>query len=218
MYDTVAIKDEEVILKIEIRERFAKKGGELVEIFIDGKSIGKALSGIDGYAFKYYKPKRVGATKIFVKSSTESSFGVLLVLPKKSRVFLVEFEEGLLENRLFRFGTPIREGSQQAIKEINKKYPVIILQSGLLSEKFIKDFLRKHGFIDLAVIPCKRGECFEMLLQKGLLIKAVVGSGYNIESNKRADPLIFSFEEKESSIYVDDWNDIKRIILSKQKD
>lgn len=216
VYDTVAIKNEEAVIKIEIKEGLFKKGGELVEIFIDEKSIGKALSGIDGFAFKYHKPNRIGLFKIFVKSATKSSSANLLVLPKKSEVVLVEFEGGLLENNPFQYRTSVREGSQKVIRQINKKYPVIILQSGIMGKKFIREFLKKHGFIDLLVIPCKEGHCYEEFKQKGIVIKAIVGDIYITNFENKEKPIFFSFRKREGAIPVDDWEDIKNILFKKK--
>ena len=51
VYDTVVIEGQKVMLRAETSGILFRKGGELVEFCIDGKSIGKTLSGGDGVAF-----------------------------------------------------------------------------------------------------------------------------------------------------------------------
>ncbi len=216
VHDMVAMKNEKVLLKAEIRGKFSGKGGELLEFFINEKSIGRTLSGGDGIAYKEFLPLKTGLHRVKVKHITNNSetTGFLLALSKRSKVVFVGFDEGLLEGKFLK--TNPRLGSQNAIKEINKRYPVVILQSGLLSKRMIRQWLIKNDYIDLPVIAWGRGKVFDELVQKGIIIKAVVGSKAIIESAKKYKPLSFSFMGIESSEPVKDWDEIKRKILRRQ--
>lgn len=215
VHDIVGIPKEEIFLKAETKGKFTRKGGELVEFFVDGRSIGKALSGGDGIAYKQFIPKNKGLLKIVVKSATEESSGLLLILNKKSKVVVVDFEEGLLENKILQ--QKVRDGSQNAIKEINKKYPVIILQTGILNKKFIKKSLNQFGYIELPVFAWKGGDFFEELTQKGIIIRAVIGNKAVIDSAKKFKPLSFSFTKNGDSEYIENWNEVKRRLLESKK-
>lgn len=213
VHDIVLLKNEETLLKAETRGKFSHKGGELVEFFIDGKTIGRTLSGGDGFAFKQFSSKKTGLLKVSVKSSAEEASGVLLVLNKGSKIVITDFEGGLIEGELLK--KKPRDGSQNAIKEINKRYPVVVLQTGMLSKKAIRDLLRKYEYMDLPIVAWGGGDIFAELVQKGIIIKAVIGSDALINSASKYKPLSFSFTAKEGALSVKKWEEIKKRLLKK---
>ncbi len=214
VHDIVGVPKQEILLKAETKGKFSVKGGELVEFFVDGKTIGKSLSGGDGFAFKQFIPRNQGLLKIVVKSSTEESSGLLLILNKKSKIVVVDFEEGILDKKKL-LQQRVKDGSQDAIREINKKYPVVVLQTGILNTKIIKESLKQFGYIDLPVIVWRGGDFFEELAQKGIIIKAVIGNKAVIDSASKFKPLSFSFTNNKESEYVEDWKEISRRLLKK---
>ncbi len=213
VHDMVLLKNEEILLKAETRGRFSHKGGELVEFFIDGKTIGRTLSGGDGFAFKHFSSKKAGLFIISVKSSAEEASGSMLVLNKGAKIVLTDFEGGLIDGELLK--KKPRDGSQNAIKEINKRYPVVILQTGILNKKAIKELLRKHEYMDLPVIAWEDGDLFEQFVQKGIILKAVIGSDAIIDSSSKYKPLSFSFNAKDGALSVKKWEEIKKKLLKK---
>jgi hypothetical protein len=66
VYDIVTISGRAVMLRAETKAGFFAEGGSLVEFFINGRSIGKNLSGGDGIAFKPFVPVREGTYKLRV--------------------------------------------------------------------------------------------------------------------------------------------------------
>ena len=84
VYDDVALRGQEVMLRAETRGALFNRGGEVVEFIVDGKSIGKNLSGRDGFAVKGFVPARTGLYKINVKSGEDKDSGILLALEKKN--------------------------------------------------------------------------------------------------------------------------------------
>lgn len=211
VHDHIAAKDEGMLLKAEIGGRFVRKGGELVEFFVDRKSIGKALSGGDGFAFKQFSSSRVGILKVTVKSPSDESTGLLLNLKKGTKIVFTDIEGGLMEGNLLRQMT--RDGSQEAIREISKKYPVVILQAGILNKKMAKKWLEKHGFGELPVIAWHSGQIFQELREKGMVIKAVIGSDAIIDSAIQYKPLSFSFKGKEGAQEVKNWDEVRKRLL-----
>lgn len=211
VHDMVIIRNEKILLKAQTKGKFLDKGGELVEFFIDGKTIGKRLSGGDGFAYREFASSKTGLRKITVKSTTYEASGVLLALNKGSKIVFVDFEEGLLGGELLKKSP--KDGSQNAIKEINKRYPVVILQTGLVNKKMIREWIKKHGYMDLAITAWGGGNIFEELVQKGIIIKAVIGSNAVIDSASKYKPLSFSFTKKEGSEQVSRWDEIRRKLL-----
>lgn len=205
IHDMVALKGERVMLKAETRERFLSKGGEVVEFFVNGKSIGRALSGGDGFAFKEFIPLKTGMYRITVKSGSEEDCGLFLSLKKGDRIVFVDVEGSLLEGI---FSKKPKHGSQKAIERIGRRFPVVFLQTGLLSVKAIKEWLKKNGFIELPVIPWREGTIFNEINEKGLKIKAIIGSAAVIESAREYKPKAFSFEDVEDAEEVKDWEEI----------
>lgn len=208
VHDIIAAKNEEILLKAEIGGMFTRRGGELVEIFVNGKSIGKALSGGDGFAFKQFTSSKAGIFKVTVKSVRGEFTGMLLVLKKGTEIVFTDIESGLLEGEFLKQRP--RDGSQDALRQINKRYPVVILQAGILGKKVSKDWLKKHGFAEMPVVAWKGGDIFEELSKKGMKIKAVIGNDAIIDSAARYKPLSFSFKGKEGSIAVKNWEDVKK--------
>lgn len=210
VHDMIVLKGEKIMLGVETRGKLLAKGGEVVEFFVNGKSIGKSLSGGDGFAFREFTPQRSGMYQITVKSGKDEGNGLLLSLKKGERIIFVEVEGSLLEGL---FSKRPKTGSQRIIKKISSRFPVVFLQTGLFGIKAIKTWLKENGFIDLPVIPWKRGVIFDEINEKGLKIKAIIGSQTVIKSAKAYKPKSFSFEEVENAEEVIDWDEIGKKLL-----
>jgi hypothetical protein len=206
VYDTISVKGKNIILKAETRGKFFRKGGEVVEFFVDGKSIGKTLSGGDGFAYRQFKPFRTGIHRINVKSGKEEGNGLLLSLKRGDRIIFVDIEGSLLEEI---FTRKPRKGSQETIKKLSKKIPVVFLQTGFFGIKITKTWLKENGFVDLPVISWGEGLIFDEISERGLKIKVLIGSEAVVKSAKKYKPdKLFSFEEVEGAELVKDWEEI----------
>lgn len=203
--DMIALRGKEVMLRAETRGKLFPRGGKVVESFVDGKSIGKSLSGGDGFAFRQFTPQKTGIYRITVKSGKDKGNGLLLSLKKGDRIIFVDVEASLLEGP---FSKKPKTGSQKIIKKFSSRFPVVFLQTELFDIKTIKTWLKENGFIDLPVIPWRQGMIFDEIKEKGLKIKAVIGNQSVIQSAKRYKPKSFSFEEAEDAEEVKDWEEI----------
>jgi len=205
VHDSVVPVGKEIMLTAEVKGKFFSKGGEIVEFFVNSKSIGKSLSGGDGLAFKQFVPSVTGMYQIKAKSYIDEGRGLLLSLRKGSGVVFVDVEGSLME----KFLNNPKQGSQKVIKDIQKKFPVVLLQTtGFLNVKSIKEWLKKNEFLELPVLPWKQGSVFGDLHEEGFRIKAVIGSPDVIYSGKEYKPLAFTFEETEDAVEVKDWEEI----------
>lgn len=205
VHDMIALNGKEIMLSAETKGKIFAKGGEVVEFFVDGKSIGKSLSGGDGMAFRQFKPLRIGIYKISAKSGKDQGNGLLLSLRRGDRIVFIDVEASLFGGL---FSAEPRSGSQNIVKKISKRYAVVFLQTELAGVKAIKTWLDENGFVKLPVIPWEQGAIFDEVSKKGLRIKAVIGSKAVIESAKEFNPKAFSFDEVEDAEEVKDWEEI----------
>jgi hypothetical protein len=207
VHDTIAIRGEKATLVAETRGKFFSRGGEVVQFFINGKSVGQALSGGDGFAFKQFVPRRTGIYRMTVHSDKYKDDGLVLSLRRGTSVVVVDVEAGLLENPLSM--TPKKERYKSIIR-IKKRYPVVFLKSGFLSLGMLKTWLRENGFSDIPLISWEQGAVFDNIHEMGFKLKSVIGSPQVIESAEKYHALAFSFEETEKAILVRDWKEIEK--------
>lgn len=207
VYDVVALRGKEVMVRAETRGTFFGKGGEVVDFIIDGKSIGKNLSGRDGFAVKRFVPVKTGQYKIHVRSGDDKDSGLLLALERKTKIVFIDVEGSLLEGPFVGNAKP---GSNKAIKKIHKKFPIVFLQKGYLSVRTVRSWLKKNDFPDAPVLPWSQGEVFKEISEKGLKIKAIVGGAEVIGSAQMYKPLAFSFDSVEEAEVVEGWEEIEK--------
>jgi hypothetical protein len=207
VYDDVALKGQEVMLRAETRGALLSKGGEVVEFIVDGRSIGKNLSGRDGFAVKTFVPARTGLYKISVKSGDDKDSGILLALEKKTRIVFIDVGDSLLEGP---FGETEKPGSSKAVTKIHKRFPIVYLLKGLLSVEAVRSWLKKNNFPVAPVLPWGQGEVFREIRERDLQIKAIIGGPDVIESARMYKPLAFSFDSMEDAEVVENWREIEK--------
>ena len=209
VYDTVVIEGRKVMLRAETSGKVFRKGGELVEFFVDGQSIGKTLSGGDGVAFKQFTSIKTGLRKISVRSDKDEDTGLLLSLKRGASIVFIDVEGSLLEGLL---SWEPKHGSQKAITEIHKMFSIVYLQTSVVGLRAVKVWIEKNGFEQLPVVPWRQGAIFDEIAEKDLRIKAIIGGLKVIESAKEYKPLAFSFEASEYAENVKDWEEISNKI------
>lgn len=209
--DMVALQGRKVMLRAETRGKFFADGGRLVAFFIDGKSIGKTLSGGDGVAYKPFAPPKTGLHQIEAVSGDDRDSGQLLVLSKGAGIVFIDIEGALLEGRFSRKPKP---GSQRAVEEISKSYAVVFLQRGLIGVGTMKEWLKDHHFSALPLVPWQKGAIFDNIVEAGFRVKAVIGSAEVIESARKHSPLALSFEPVDGAEWAGDWEEIRAKLVN----
>ena len=207
VYDDVALNGHEVMLRAETRGTLLSKGGEVVEFIVDGRSIGKNLSGRDGFAVKTFVPARTGVYKINVRSGDDKDSGIILALEKKTRIVFIDVGGSLLEGP---FGEKERPESRKAITKIQKRFPIVYLLKGLLSAESVRSWLKKNNFPVAPVLPWGQGEVFREIKERDLQIKAIIGGPDVIESAREYKPLAFSFDSMEDAEVIENWKEIEK--------
>jgi hypothetical protein len=214
IHDIVVPAGKEVMLRAEVKGKLFRKGGELIEFFVNGKSIGKSLSGGDGFAYKQFIPLKISRYQIKAKGGKDEGKGLVISLGRGAKLIFVDVENSLFE----RFSSKPRQGSQKSIKEINRRFPVVLLKTSPLNIKSVKELLKKNEFPDLPLISWEQGTVLSEFAGDGFRIKAVIGSPDVIYSSKEYKPLAFSFEETEDAVEVKDWEEIRKRVIDRSKD
>ncbi|MDO8747148.1 MAG: hypothetical protein Q7J70_05755 [Thermodesulfovibrionales bacterium] len=203
-YDSVCLKDEKIMLKAVTKGKIFTKGGEMVEFSVNGKSIGKSLSGGDGAAFKEFRAGKTGMYKVSVVSGKDKDSGFLLSLKKGAEIVFIDIEGSMFAPMS---GNP-KKDSRKVIKAIAKRFPVVYLQTGIFDITTLKKLLAENEFIDAPLLQWRDGNVFEEADKKGLKIKFVIGSKTVIESAKEFTPKAFSFGEVDGAEEVRGWEEI----------
>lgn len=212
MYDAIALQHQKVILKAATKGRIFSAGGKLVEFLVEGKSIGKTLSGFDGLAFKSFRPEKTGVFQIRSNSNGEENTGILLSVKAGAALVIVDVWSGLLENPITRIP---KTGSRQALETISKIYPIIYLQTGFFGAHHFKNWLREHNFPTFPVIPWAGGDILQELAQKKMVVHAVIGGPKVIATFKNDKRQLFSFDPKAGVQTVTKWLEITDRIIHK---
>lgn len=204
--DTVAVQGEEVRLRAETRGTLFTMGGEIVEFFVDDVSLGKNLSGGDGAAYRFYKASRPGLRDIRAVSRGKTGRATLLVVKRGAGIVAVDVEGTLLHGG---FMSPGRPGSPQAMDSLSRRYPLVYLQTGQTSWRAVRSWLTQNEYADAPLLPWDGGEVFDDLAERGLKIRAVVGSPAVIESAFKHKPQSFSFEPMKGAARLKTWKELE---------
>lgn len=211
VHDLIAVRGKKITIRVETRGKFFSKGGEVVELSIDGKPLGSILSGGDGLAFRQFTPVQTGIHRITAKSGTAEGSGLLYSLKKGAGIVFVDVEGSLLESP---FSRKPRKGSREGIEELSRRFPVVFLSSGIAGAKALKSWLKENGFPELPVVAWKGGKIFEDTHEKGLTIRAIIGGPDIIVSAREYRPRAFSFTEAEGAQETKDWEELRKILRS----
>jgi hypothetical protein len=206
VYDAVAVVGKEIRLKAETKGTFFRKGGELVEFFVDGKSLGKTLSGGDGEAYKSFTPAKEGFLEVKVKSGSDEDAGVVLALKKGAGIVFVEIIGGLAENRMPPMGRP---GSREAMKKLQNRFSVVYVQSSNIDIAATRKWLDDNEYPEAPVLPWDGGSLFKPLTGMGLNIRAIIGNPQFIESAAKWKPDSFSFEPVKGVTRLRHWKEME---------
>jgi hypothetical protein len=205
--DQIGVFGKPVMLKARTKGKIFSRGGELVEFSIDGKSLGKNLSGGDGWAFREFVPERRGRYKVTAEYRGDKGEGLFLSLKKGEGIVFIDVEGSMVESP---FTLDLREGALEAVKKISRKYPIVFLATGMLGDLVLKKWMREKKIENSPVLPWDSGAVFEDARKKGLGVKAVIGNLSVIDSAREYKPILFSFEDAEGAKKVKSWKEIEK--------
>ncbi|MBI5026836.1 MAG: hypothetical protein HZC12_08980 [Nitrospirae bacterium] len=206
--DQVCKTGKEILLEAEVKRGFIRSGGERVEFFVNNKSIGRTLSGGDGYAFFPFVPEKEGIYKIKVKVRDEDAEGMLLSIKPEKGIVVIDVEGSIFEFRYIGMKSP-RPGASKAIKRISRRYHIVYLWQGMINKKALREWLEKY---DIPVMPLLNIRSIEDLKEQGFFFKAVIGGPAAIELFKDSKTKLYSFEDIEGSTELKDWDYVRRVL------
>lgn len=207
VHDALALRGEEILITAETRKGYFAKGGKIVEFSMNGKSIGRVLSGGDGVAYKIFRTGRQGMHRVVAGHGKDTGSGDILVLKKGGEIVFIDVEGSLLAAPFTK--KPI-ERSRKVIRKIMNSYPVVYLHTGEIGIRAVKKWLRQNKFPAAPVLPWQTGNVFTELNNKGLRIKAVIGSQVVIDSANAYNPAVFGFDEQDRSENLKVWQEIEK--------
>jgi hypothetical protein len=211
VYDRVTMVDTPVYLKVLTKGRFFADGGRLVEFYLDENSLGKNLTGGDGYGYRKYTPKSPGIIKVQARSKGESGAGLLLVLGKSEKVIFIEIEGGFKDA----FISDIAAGaSRRAVERLLKKYRVIYL-SRYTGLRMAREWLDEHEFPEAPVLRWQGSKMLSALKEKGIHLFAIIGSAGVIAESADHIEKRYTFEQSKKGQTVKDWEEIIELLPKK---
>lgn len=211
VYDNVTTVGTPVFLKVLTKGIIFADGGRLVEIFLDGKSLGKNLTGGDGYGYRKHTPERPGLIKLTARSKGESGTGFLLVVKKNEKVIFIEIESGLKDA----FISEIAAGaSRRAIERMMKKYRIVYLSryTGLRAARKLLD---EGEFPKAPVLLWKGSKMLSALKEKGIQLYGIIGSAGLIAESADHIERRYTFEKTKNGQTVRDWEEIIELLKKK---
>jgi hypothetical protein len=208
VYDRVTTVDTPVYLKVLTKGRFFADGGRLVEMYLDDHSLGKNLTGGDGYGYRKYIPKRPGIIKVQARSKGESGSGLLLVTKKNEKVIFIEIEGAFKDA----FISKIAAGaSRRAVQRLLKKYRVIYI-SRYTGLQTAREWLDEHEFPEAPVLRWQGPKMFSALKEKGIHLYAIIGSAGVIAESEEHIEKRYTFEQTQKGQTVKDWEEIIELL------
>ena len=204
VYDRVTTVNTPVYLKVLTKGRIFADGGRLVEFFMDDKSLGKNLTGGDGYGYRKFVPKRAGIIKVRAASDGESGNGLVLVMKKSEKAVLIEIEGGFKDAVV----SDIAAGAaRRAVEEMLKKYRVIYLSRNT-GVRMARAWLDEMEFPDAPLLRWKGAQTLSALKKKGIQLYAIIGpAGVIAEATDHVEKR-FSFDETQKGKIVKDWQEL----------
>ena len=204
VFDQVSTIGTPVYLKVLTKGRIFAAGGKLVEFYIDDKSIGKNLTGGDGYGYRKFIPRRKGIIKVRATSNGESDSGLLLVMKKSDKAVLIEIEGGFKDALI----SDIAAGAnRQAVEMLIKKYRVIYL-SRYTGTRTARSLLEEMEFPDAPILEWHGEQTLNALKEKGVKLYAIIGPASVIGAAEGHIDKRYTFDENQKEQTVKDWQEV----------
>ena len=204
VYDQVTTVNTPVYLKVLTKGKIFADGGRLVEFFLDDQSLGKNLTGGDGYGYRKYVPQRAGIIKVRATSDGESGNGIVLVMKKSEKAILIEIEGGFKDAVV----SDIAAGAgRQAVEEMLKKFRVIYLSRNT-GIRMARTWLDEIEMPDAPVLRWKGAQTLSALKEKGIQLHAIIGAAGVIEAAADHVDKRYTFDKTQKGQTVRDWHEL----------
>jgi hypothetical protein len=210
--DDVAVTGQPVMLAARTKGLILPMGGELVKFMVDGESLGENLSGGDGWAYREYIPGKEKLYEVEALSGEDAGSGYLLALKEGAGIIFVDVQGALV---IPPFSREPREGSLESLKRISDKYSIVYLYTEFPS-LVIRKWLSENAFPDAPLLNWRSGGVFDYVSEKGLKVRAVVGSAAVAGSAlEQEGAKLFTFDSSTSPelTEADSWDEVEKALL-----
>jgi hypothetical protein len=213
VFDRVTTVGTSVYLKVLTKGRLFSQGGKRVTFYLDGKPLGKTLTGGDGYGYLKYTPERKGIQNIEVRADEDKGSGRILVLAKDEKAIVLEIE-GSLKPSLY--SEDIRSEGREAVSTLIRSHKIIYLNR-FFDTGLSKKWLEKEKFPPSVIMRWRGSGSFAYLREQGVNLWVFIGSAALISASTEYFEKSYTFEETEKGKKVDDWSEVVKLLLDDEK-
>lgn len=216
--DDIAVMNKPIMLRARAGGLFSGKGGVIVELSVDGRSIGRAMTGGDGFALKEFVPKKSGLFLLKARSVNAEGEALILSMKPGGGMVFVDVDGLLVDRPGGIFGekkSGAGKGAVDALKKINAKFPVVYLSKGALKQNTLRQFLREKGYPAGPIMPWDSGWILGYVDELKLEARALIAGAELAKEAVELGIKVITFEEIEGGTEVDNWHDAAKAALGK---
>lgn len=204
-YDAITTVGRELPLKVLTKGRLLPAGGMQWQLFIDEISVGRGLTGGDGYGYMKYTPETAGMKSVRFESGGEFDTGRLLVLEKKTRAIVIDLDP-LLRGTLRRDNRD--RDAEEVLEELAADFALIYI-AGRWEMFGARKWLEMRGFPESVVLENKGAALFERLASRGVALYGLVGKNLLIRDAEKYFSVRLTFEEGNEDTEVRGWREVR---------
>lgn len=208
VFDRVTTVQTDIRLVVLTKGLLFAEGGQLVDIFIDERHLKRILTGGDGYGYLKYTPRGPGLKEIRARTDTDSATGLLLVMDKNEKAIIIDIESAFKDAV---FSEEARQNCRRAVNALSKNYKIIYL-SRYVGKMVGRSWLNKENFLKSVILRWHGPEVFKALEERGVQLKAVIGSQVVISAAKDHIENRYTFEETRDGKTVKSWDEILELL------
>jgi hypothetical protein len=194
-----------VFIRVQTRGAVFSAGGLLVEVSVEGNAAGPVLTGADGFGYLKYTPTRSGLLTIAARLEETSGQGRLLSVLPTEPVLVVEIDGPI--RRFPKLTTPV-ENAARSLRSLSDGFRIVYL-AGVLGAAVDRAWLASVDMPESVVLSGKGTARIERLKEKGMNIRAVVGSQRLLDAAGEAVPHRFGFESEDKNLRVNRWEELE---------
>jgi hypothetical protein len=213
VYDRITTPGTPVYLKVLTKGKFFAAGGERITFYLNEQQLGKTLTGGDGYGYLKVTPEQKGMQEIEVRTENDKGNGHLLVLDRDEKVIVIEIE-GALKTSLY--SEDIRTESRKAVTALSRSYKIIYL-TRFLGFNISKTWMQNEKLPVSVVIRWQGTDTFEDLKENGIHLWVFIGSAALVSTSSDYFEKSYTFEETETGTKLENWDEIEKLLLDKEK-
>jgi hypothetical protein len=211
VFDRVTTVQTDIRLIVLTKGLLFAEGGQLVDIYLDGRHLKKILTGGDGFGYLKYTPQDSGLKEISASSEAGSATGLLLVMGKNEKAIMIDIESAFQKAL---FSKEIRENSRRAVNALSKNYKIIYL-SRFVGKGIGRTWFKEENFPESVILRWQGPEVLTALEERGVQLQAVIGSE-DVLSAAEAQHIEdrYTFEETKAGKTVKNWDEILELLQS----